>query len=54
MLTAILLAILVVVLLGAVGFAPAQSFTPWQRGTVGTLILVGFLLYLFRYSGLLH
>jgi hypothetical protein len=52
MLSTILIICLILILLGGVGFAPVDGVTPAARGTVGTVILVAFVIWLFRWSGL--
>lgn len=52
MLTTLIIIVLLLVLLGAVGFAPYPAFTTGQRISVGTILLIFFLVWLFRYSHL--
>jgi len=53
MLSSILVICLILVLLGGVGFVPAPAFTPTARGIVGAVIVIFFVLWLFKWSGLL-
>lgn len=52
MLSTLLIVLLILILLGGVGFVPAPAFTPEARGVVGAVILVFALVWLFRFSGL--
>ncbi len=53
MFSTILIILLILLMLGGVGFYPNEQFTAPARGIVGTVILIGAVLWLVKFSGLL-
>jgi len=52
MTSTILVVLLLLVLLGGVGFFPAPAFTANHRWAVGTVLVVVFIVWLLKFSGI--